>query len=451
MDYKKIDQYKKLISFLQGLVIIAIEIVLFSYVWIEKYYSNYSGAETFRGSDMLPIVLYTAVLYGFTKLNGGYKFGHLRLMDIIFSQLLSITATNVIFYFVVALLVEKLDNPIVFLALTFIEWILILLYNSIVHLIDRKIYPPRKLLLIYGDKGPEEMLDTFGSRTDKFYIAAEMSADTEMLEILRNAANYDGIIIHRVQPDFRNLLLRICYENDIRAYVVPNIADIVLWSSDETHLFDIPLLITRYHGITKVESFFKRIIDLVGAFVMMVLTSPLMLVIALIVKLYDGGPVIYKQERVTKDGKHFFIYKFRSMKLDAEENGARLASREDDRITPFGRFIRSVHLDELPQVFNILKGEMSLVGPRPERPEIIERYKNEIPEFDYRLKVKAGLTGYAQVYGRYSTASYNKLKLDMMYIEHYSLWLDLKLLFLTFKIIFIKDNSNGVEEGNEEA
>ena len=132
------------------------------------------------------------------------------------------------------------------------------------------------------------------------------------------------------------------------------------------------------------------------------------------------------------------------MKMDSEVDGAMLAQKDDDRVTPFGKFIRDLHLDELPQLINVLKGEMSIVGPRPERPEIIEQYKDEIPEFDYRLKVKAGLTGYAQVYGRYKTTSYNKLKLDMMYIEHYSVWLDIKLLILTFKIIFVKENSEGV-------
>ena len=171
-----------------------------------------------------------------------------------------------------------------------------------------------------------------------------------------------------------------------------------------------------------------------------------MIVIALCIKLYDHGPVLYKQERLTKDGEPFMIYKFRSMTTHSEDAGARLAAKEDARITPVGRVIRAIHFDELPQIFNILKGDMSLVGPRPERPEIAAQYKREIPEFDYRLKVKAGLTGFAQVYGKYNTTPYDKLKLDLTYIENYSILLDFKLLFLTFKILFQKENTEGVEQ-----
>ncbi len=158
--------------------------------------------------------------------------------------------------------------------------------------------------------------------------------------------------------------------------------------------------------------------------------------IAILVKAYDGGPVFYRQPRLTKDGKVFDVLKFRSMRVDSEKKGARLAMKNDDRVTPVGRVIRNIHFDELPQIFNILKGDMSLVGPRPERPEIAAQYKREIPEFDYRLKVKAGLTGFAQVYGKYNTTPYDKLKLDLTYIENYSILLDFKLLFLTFKISF---------------
>ena len=176
------------------------------------------------------------------------------------------------------------------------------------------------------------------------------------------------------------------------------------------------------------------------------MASPFMIVIAILVKLYDKGPVFYKQARLTKGGKVFYVMKFRSMRVDSEKQGARLAMKHDDRITPVGRVIRNLHLDELPQLFNILKGDMSMVGPRPERPQIAEEYKKAIPEFDYRLKVKAGLTGFAQVYGKYNTTPYDKLKLDLTYIENYSFVLDIKLMFLTFKILFQKENTEGVEK-----
>ena len=182
-----------------------------------------------------------------------------------------------------------------------------------------------------------------------------------------------------------------------------------------------------------------------------VIASPFMLIIALAVKLYDGGPVLYKQERLTRDGRPFMIYKFRSMSMDSEKSGARLAAKGDKRVTPVGRVIRNIHFDELPQLFNILKGDMSMVGPRPERQVIADQYAEEIPEFVLRTKVKAGLTGYAQVYGKYNTTPYDKLKFDITYIENYSLWLDVKIMLLTFKILFQKENTEGVDETQKTA
>ena len=182
--------------------------------------------------------------------------------------------------------------------------------------------------------------------------------------------------------------------------------------------------------------------------------SPTILVTILVAignLIWDRGPIFYTQPRLTKDGKVFKILKFRSMKVDSEKDGARLAAKNDNRITKVGKVLRATHLDELPQVFNILVGQMSVVGPRPERPEIAAEYEEEIPEFRFRLKVKAGLTGYAQVYGKYNTTPYDKLKLDMYYIQHYKMWMDIQLILMTFKIMFMKDNTEGVDENQKTA
>ncbi len=190
----------------------------------------------------------------------------------------------------------------------------------------------------------------------------------------------------------------------------------------------------------------KRIIDIVCALLLVILTSPFMLLTAIAIKLYDGGPILYKQVRCTRDMREFKILKFRSMRIDAEKDGvARLASKNDSRITPVGRFIRKTRIDELPQLFNILAGDMSFIGPRPERPEIIRQYQEDMPEFTFRTKVKSGLAGYAQVYGKYNTTPYDKLKLDLFYIENYSVWLDLKLMLLTLKVLFQSDSTEGVD------
>ena len=183
-----------------------------------------------------------------------------------------------------------------------------------------------------------------------------------------------------------------------------------------------------------------------------VISSPFMLGTAAAIKAYDGGKVFYKQTRLTKDGKTFEIIKFRSMVENAEKDGvARLAKESDDRITPVGKIIRKLRIDELPQLFNILKGDMSFVGPRPERPEIAKQYEKEMPEFALRLQVKAGLTGYAQVYGKYNTPPYDKVQMDLMYIANQSIIEDIKLMLMTFKILFISSSTEGVDNNQTTA
>ena len=222
--------------------------------------------------------------------------------------------------------------------------------------------------------------------------------------------------------------------------------------ADQLHLFDTPIFLTREYALTVEQRMVKRMLDLVFSLILTVITSPVMLITAICIKCYDGGPVLYKQTRCTRGGREFRIMKFRSMKVDAEKDGvARLASRNDSRITPIGKFIRMVRIDELPQLFNILIGDMSFIGPRPERPEIIAQYVEQMPEFVFRMKVKAGLAGYAQVYGKYNTTPYDKLKLDLSYIENYSLWLDLKLMLLTIKILIKPESTEGVDSNQTTA
>ena len=278
-------------------------------------------------------------------------------------------------------------------------------------------------------------------------MALSAGVETIYERILR----YDAVLIGDIMVEDRNRFIKFCFEKNIRCYTIPKISDIMIRNSESIDLFDSPLLLFRNNGLTYRQMFVKRAMDIGISALGIVLASPVMLLIAACIKLYDGGPVFYKQNRQTKDGKEFQILKFRSMIVDSERQGARLAKANDDRITPVGKVIRRLHFDELPQLFNILSGDMAFVGPRPERKEITEEYTKKIPEFPFRLKVKAGLTGYAQVYGQYNTVPYDKLKLDLTYITNYSIWLDIKLIILTVKILFQKEKSEGVDDGQKTA
>ena len=237
------------------------------------------------------------------------------------------------------------------------------------------------------------------NRIDKYIISASIKEEEGLEAIKERITDYDGVIICDISPDLRNDILKFCFENSIRTYISPKISDIMLRGAEEINLFDTPLLLNRNYGLTFEQRLFKRILDIALSVVGFIVALPIMLIVALAIKLYDGGPVFYKQKRLTINGKEFYVYKFRSMIIDAEKDGvARLACDDDDRITPVGAFIRNSS-GRASQIINIIKGDMSVVGIRPERPELTEQYKKDMPEFEFRLKVKAGLTGYAQVVG----------------------------------------------------
>ncbi len=449
---KKRERYKRLISTFETVVLMAIHTYLYAMIWY-GYYSELmpKKLQFYRRGHWAVIAMYALVLWLFIKLYGGFKVGYLRLFDVIYSQFLSLFCANVVLYFQVCLLTRDYVTPIPLLIMTAIQAIVILLWVFICRFLYMKLYPPRNLLLVYGEKTPIDFINKVNARKDKYFIQKKIHVSEGMEKIKEAIAECEGVMICETASHPRNEVLKYCFIHSVRTYVVPKVTDLMLIGSDEMHLFDTPLLLSRNQGLTGEQQAVKRAMDIVLSLIACVLASPFMLVIAIAIKAYDRGPVIYKQIRLTRDGKEFEIYKFRSMGVDAEKGGARLAMKNDSRVTPVGKVIRSLHLDELPQLFNILKGEMSFVGPRPERPEIFEQYEQDLPEFAFRLKVKAGLTGYAQVYGKYNTTPRDKVKLDVAYIEHYSVWLDIKLMLLTFKILFQKENTEGVEQNQTTA
>jgi exopolysaccharide biosynthesis polyprenyl glycosylphosphotransferase len=246
-------------------------------------------------------------------------------------------------------------------------------------------------------------------------------------------------------------LIRYCSIKNKTLYIIPSLLEIALMNSKIRNYGDAVLLRIEPLGLSFEQKAVKRIMDVILSFAGLILTAPLFLVIALVIKLDDKGPVFYNQERLTEGNKVFKLYKFRTMKVDAEKyTGPMLALKDDPRITRVGKILRSTRLDELPQLINVLKGDMSIVGPRPERPHFAEQFNEEIEEFKYRVFVKAGITGLAQVLGRYTTSPKNKAKIDLLYIKNYSLLLDIKILLSTIKVIFKKQSSMGVQENDME-
>ena len=445
---KKREQYKRLIMFLASTLLVALETAIFAYIWYNHYADEAIIGKTFwRKGNFVVIGQYALMIFLFYRIYGGFKVGYLRVFEVLYSQILSVICVNMITYLQLSLIGRwKFSTHILPLVyMTGIDLVIVILWVILMRMIYVKIYPPRDMLLIYGEHNPKDLIHKISTREDKYNIREMMHLSCGEKKIKAKIDEYPAIILGDIPSHERNLLLKYCFEKNIRCYSIPKISDILLRNADDIHLFDTTLMLSRNRGLTAEQAFAKRAMDIVFSLLGLVIASPFMLVIAILIKTYDGGPVLYKQERLTQDGRIFKILKFRSMKVQSEKKGARLAMKDDDRITPVGRVLRQIHFDELPQIFNILKGDMSLVGPRPERPEIARQYLEEIPEFNYRLKVKAGLTGYAQVYGKYNTTPYDKLKLDLTYIETYSFVQDIKLLMLTFKILFQKENTEGVE------
>lgn len=450
MERRRRDELRRLVRGGLCTLLLVLFSFMFGYVW-DRYYSQGLWKEPFYAKgNVVMVIIYLIVAFLFFSVLGGLKIGTLRRTNVMLSQMVGILCLDVVMYGQMILLYRGLPPVMPLMLLTVSEVILIYAFSYIFDFILNVLFPPRELLVIYGEYPFQPICNKIESRKDKFLIGGSMnvSAGWEALQKEIDKFKDGGVVISDVHSEMRNRILKYCYAKEIRVYITPKVSDILLRNAEPLHMFDTPLMLVRGSGLTIGQKFFKRLTDIVISLIMIVIASPFMLVAAILIKSYDHGPVLFKQKRLTEGRKEFYVYKFRSMIVDAEKDGvARLASANDSRITPVGKFIRATRMDELPQLFNILKGDMSIVGPRPERPEIAEEYEKEIPEFAYRLKVKAGLTGYAQIYGKYNTTAYDKLKLDLMYIEGYHILIDFKLILTTIKIIFMKESTEGVEEG----
>ncbi len=441
-----LDQYKRLIRFAFNILLLGCLMFFFIRIW-DRNYNDWIVFPFYYKGFLLMGAFYALFFVIFSYILGGMKIGYLKSSSLMLSQTLALIAANVSIYLETVLLSARFVNIIPMIELTAIDIVVIFIWTFLVNRIFRKLFPARHILLLYEEYDPSMLLRKVNSRKDRYLIKKSMNVEEGWESITKEMCNYDAVFLCDIHSPLRNRLVKYCYANGIRSYITPKISDIIIRSSENIHMFDTPLLLSRNNGLSFEQKLVKRFMDIVISLVMLVITSPFMLVTAVAIKLYDGGPVFFRQKRCTINGREFYIHKFRSMIVNAEKEGEVIPATDDDeRITPVGKVIRKTRLDELPQFIDILKGDMSVVGPRPERVEHVEMYTREIPEFSYRLKVKGGLTGYAQIYGKYNTTAYDKLKLDLMYIQNYSLLLDLKLIIMTVKIIFVKESTEGFED-----
>lgn len=443
---KNYDPYKKTIVFFLSLLNILLMTALFAVFWY-KYFSGTMYAYTFyRRGNYAVVLLYAAFLVFFSRMYGAMKIGQLRRIEVILSQYLSIFISNLMMHLIISLLAFRLVNVVPMLIMTVGDFIITTIWTFIAGRIYGHIFKSWKILLIYGERPATDLVYKVEERRDKYAISDAINVNEGMEAIAEKVKDFEAVIIGDIHSQERNDVLKFCYGNGIRAYVIPKISDVIMMGSDRIHIFDTPFLLAKGYSLSFDQRFWKRFVDILLAVLMIIVTSPIMLFTALAIKMYDGGSIFYKQTRCSKDAEEFEIIKFRSMVENAESDGvAKLAAANDSRITPIGKFIRATRIDELPQLFNILRGEMSFVGPRPERPEIIREYMEDMPEFKFRMRVKAGLTGFAQIYGKYNTIPYDKLKLDLFYIENYSVWLDIKLILMTVKIVLKRESTEGID------
>ncbi len=446
---KQLSGAKSLIRSLEGFLEILILTVVYYITWRRGYENDLFPAYFGYGKYVLAGVYALLVLVLFFAFDG-FKFGYLRRFDALLSQWISLFIANFITYWQLCLIANVVITPVPMLMLmlsgTVIVLVCVIFYTWLYH----RIYVPKNMAMILGRDDAVTLKFKMETRPDKYHVGKLISVEEGFESICQQIVNYDAVIINDVPAQIRNDILKFCYRHQIRTYVTPKLSDIIVRGATSITLFDTPLLLVKGNGLTPSQQLCKRIMDLVICLPVAIVALPFLLLAPLAIKLEDGGPVFFKQKRASLGGEEFEILKFRSMVVDADKIGNRSgATTNDPRITKVGKFIRATRIDELPQLLNIIRGDMSIVGPRPERMENMSDYCKDIPEFDFRTKVKGGLTGFAQIYGKYNTSPYDKLRLDLMYIENYSFVLDIKLILMTIRIMLSKDSTEGFDKVEE--
>ena len=463
-DGRSRTAHRTIVRFVKLLDVIMVSLPFIT-AWILYYSHKVFEYEFSREGNWLVIAIFVVLYYLLSHLYSGYTIHISRISEIVYSQTLGVLITDSIMFIIMWLLLRSIPNVFILLLVLLTQFLLIVIWSYYSHHWYIKNNPPIPTAIIYdGFEGVEKLVAHYG--VDTHFAIIKKTAITELhgedwdslsrnqkikreRQRIRETLNDVGaVFLCSLHSHDRNQIVKYCVDKDIVSWCIPRIGDVIMASAEKAHLFHLPMLRVGRYNPAPEYLLIKRLLDIVVSFTALILLSPLMIVIAILIRM-DGGTALYRQNRLTKDGKVFELLKFRSMRMDAESDGvARLSSGENDpRITRIGKFIRSCRIDELPQLINILKGDMSIVGPRPERPEIARQYKKHLPEFDLRLQCKCGLTGFAQVFGKYNTSPYDKLLMDLMYIAQPSIIEDFKICFTTLKILFIPDSTEGVTSG----
>ena len=438
---------KSIMLLVKAMIIIS---VTFSFISILTNY--YRDAMLYRNGNFLIIFSFILLFVILSSAFKAFRIGIYRTHEIIYYFLISLIFTNLFTYFELSLIAEYLLNPFPIIFGTVFQLAIISVGSICANSIYFILYKARRMLAIFSDEKGFELIEKMGAIPDRFKVEQGVNVNnTSIEEIKRLIDKYECVIICNISGDIERDIILYCYTNQKRTYLLPSITDIIISNSYAIQISDVPVLMSRNRGLTYEQTILKRITDIVFSLILIILSSPVMIVTAIAVKLQDFGPVFFKQNRITRGGRFFNIIKFRSMIVDADKNikGIKHTKCDDSRITPVGRIIRRFRIDELPQLFNVLKGDMSLVGPRPENAENVFEYSKKFPEFDLRHRVKAGITGFAQIYGKHNTSPEDKLKMDLIYVENYSYLQDLKLMILTLKAVFTKDSAEGFQEDND--
>lgn len=433
-------------------VVKMVNIVLLMIPFLICWTLYYEPRTTTVGSkqvSVLVMIIFFLICYYFGQRLDCFRVSILQIRDVIFGEVLATMITDIIMYILIWMLSIHLPNLIPGLITWGGQCVIGVIWAYVMHQSYFSTHPPLRTIVIYDERmGMENLIHTYGLEK-RFNIKTVYPVESIMdkLEVMEE---FDAAFLCGIHSRERNIILKHCISHKIKLFMIPRIADVMMRGSEQIHMLYLPILKTQRYKPSIEYQIIKRTMDIVVSGIATIVLSPLFLITAIAVK-SDGGPAFYKQKRLTKDGKVFEILKFRSMRVDAEKySGAVLSAGENDpRITKVGRIIRACRLDELPQLLNILKGDMSLVGPRPERPELKKEIEKEVPEFGLRLQAKAGLTGYAQVYGKYNTTFYDKLLMDLMYISKPSILEDFTIMLATVKILTSKESTEGVGEGKD--